>query len=113
VIAAVAMALAGCTSLKPVDMPADSLRADIRKGNLVHPGDRIEVTTNEGDRIRLTVVELKDDQIVGKQAALPVDEVAALKTREVDGGRTAVLASSTTAVAILIILALSSLTFMP
>jgi hypothetical protein len=82
-----------CTTLEPVNVPADDLQQQIRAGTLVSAGDRVRlVTTDEVvHKFRVTEVNLEQDTVQGPKAEVPIGEIVALETREVSVGRTALL----------------------
>ena len=81
-----ALMLAGCTSLQQV--PGE-LRAQIRAGELVDAGDRIAVTTVDGDRFAFEVTRITAESIAGEGVEVPIDRIAVLRTERFDAVRTA------------------------
>ena len=81
--------LAGCTSLQQVPGEPADLRAQIRAGTLVEAGDRISVTTVEGERFAFEVTAITRAAIVGEGIEVPIDRIVVLRTERLDAGRTA------------------------
>ena len=84
-----ALMLAGCTSLQQVPGEPAELRAQIRAGALVDPGDRIAVTTVDGNRYAFEVTRITAETIAGEGVEVPIDRIAALRMERFDAGRTA------------------------
>ena len=82
-----------CTTLEPVDVPADELQQQLRAGALVAAGDRVRFVTADETvhKFRITEISLEQDMVLGRKAAVPIEEIVALETREVSVGRTALL----------------------
>lgn len=82
-----------CTTIEPVDVPADELQQQLRSGTLVSPGDRVRlVTADEAvHKFRVTEVSTEDGLILGRNDRVAIDEIVAVETREVSVGRTALL----------------------
>lgn len=74
--------LTGCTTLRPLQEPGEpeTLRAHL------HRGDRVEVVTHEGQRIRFHVTEVGESTLAGIAAGsrsvdLPYGQIAQIKVR--------------------------------
>ena len=82
-----------CTTLEPVNVPADDLQQQIRAGTLVSTGDRVRLVTADEKvhKFRVTEVNLEQDTVQGRKAEVPISEIVALETRDVSVGRTALL----------------------
>lgn len=89
----IALCSVACTTLEPVDVPADELQRQLRAGTLVRAGDRVRLVTTDANvhKFRVTEVSLEQGVVLGKNAAVPIDEIVALETRDVSVGRTALL----------------------
>lgn len=99
-----------CTTLEPVDVPADELQQQLRSGVLVTAGDRVRlVTADEAvHTFRVTEINLEQDMVLGRNVEVPIKEVVALETREVSVGRTALLTGGVgIGVAVLIAIAIA------
>ena len=96
-VVVVALLSGGCTTLKPNQLPPEQLRAEIRNGSILQVGDDASIVTEDGDEHILTVTALEVDAIVGNleggaQVTIPIDDVLAVRTQQVDGARTALAA---------------------
>ncbi len=84
---------AACTTLEPVDVPADELRQQLRAGSLVNSGDRVRLVTADETvhKFKITEINLEQDKVLGRNAEVPIEEIVALETRELSVGRTSLL----------------------
>lgn len=82
-----------CTTLEPVDVPADELQEQLRNGALVAPGDRVRIVTADEavHKFRVTEISVEQDMVLGREHGVPIGEILALETREVSVGRTTLL----------------------
>ena len=81
------LAVAGCTSLRPVDVPPANLPDEIRRGGVVEPGDSVRVTTKDGRHRDMVVTSVDDEAIRGETAeggtaSIPSNDVASVEKRE-------------------------------
>ena len=88
-----AVALGGCTTFKPSQLPPDALRSGIRSGALVEAGDEVSVVTVDGTEYAFEVAAVDADEIRGRSpedglVVVPIDDVVALRKREVEPVRT-------------------------
>lgn len=93
-LVAVAMLAGGCTTMKSKELPPEALQAQIRNGSIVQAGDDVIIVTKDGNEHTLKVSAVGTDAIVGTldgdaSVTIPIDDVLALRTREVSVGRTA------------------------
>lgn len=84
-----ALMLTGCTSLQQVPGEPAELRAQIRAGALADAGDRISVTTVDGERYVFEVTAITGEAILGEGVEVPIDRIVAVRTERLDAGRTA------------------------
>lgn len=98
-VLAVLLALAGCTSLQHVAVDPEVLRDRIRAGELVHAGDRIAVTAEDGTQYAFTVAHVDADALSGDGFQVPIDRIATLRTERIDVVRTAGAAGGAVAAA--------------
>lgn len=82
-----------CTTLEPVNVPANELQDQIRSGALVTAGDRVRLVTADETvhKFRVKEISIEQDMLLGKKAAVPIDHIVALETSEVSVGRTTLL----------------------
>ena len=90
----VSLWLPACTTLEPVEMPAEELQRMILAGEIPLAGESIKVVTADGKTLQYRVTELDAENrlIHGEEVTVPVDDVVAIETREFSMGRTALLA---------------------
>lgn len=86
---------AGCSTLKPVEMPPDEVQRQISAGDLIAFGDTVKVATSDGDVTRFRVTGITDALILGDGVEVPIDEVVAVETKAFSVGKTAALAGGT------------------
>jgi hypothetical protein len=93
VFSMLALGCVGCTSLKPVDVPADELQRQLVAGELVRPGDRVRLVTADETvhKFRVTGVSPEQGMVLGRDDRVPINDIVAVETREVSVGRTALL----------------------
>lgn len=98
----VALAFAGasgCVSLQAPDLTPEELRSAIRAGELIQPGDKVNLVTSESGERELVVAEVDVDAIRGTRAGepgasadgdqivVPIDEVIGVRKRKLHVGR--------------------------
>ncbi len=92
-LVAAAMMGGGCTTMKSNQMPPEALQEQIRSGSIVLAGDEVSVVTGNGKEHTFRVSAVEPDAILGtvegESVTIPIDDVLALRTREVSVGRTA------------------------
>ena len=98
VIAILAMLVAGCTTMREMDLPPNEVQARIRAGEIARPGERISVTTAGGKEHVLVVVESDDQVIRGASARVPIDEIVSVRTEHPSIGKTAAAVGGSLAV---------------
>lgn len=98
----IVLVLGGCSTMRSVEMPPDELHRAIRAGELLTPGERVQLVTVDGTQAELTVTEIDDQSIRGKDGAVPVDDVVALRTRQVSAGKTTLLVGGAVGMGVLI-----------
>ena len=82
------LVLCGCVSVQKSDIPPESIRDQIRSGELAQPGDRVSIVTKTtGERV-FTVTEVDQEVIRGNGIEVPIDDVVAVTTLGLDVGRT-------------------------
>lgn len=93
----VAMLLSACTTLQSSQLPPEALQSGIRSGALVEPGDRVNVVTADGKERAFTVTAVDTEVIRGESSgtdvAVAIDDVIALRKREIEPVRTTFAAS--------------------
>lgn len=65
------LASCSCSTVKTVDLPPDQLHEQIASGQLVHGGDSVTITTLDGSRHDLQILEVSDDSVRGEETYVP------------------------------------------
>lgn len=91
--------LAGCTTIKPVDLPPEDLRTELRGGTVGTPGETIEVVTADGTEyvFDLVAIDQGADVVRGKDrrgqlVAVPIDDIVVVREDREDKISSALLA---------------------
>lgn len=87
----ISLLLGGCTSLQRTELEPYELHSAIRSGELLKVGDRVQLVNADGSKLKLTVEEIDDQSIIGKDNIAPIDDVVALETKEISAGKTSLL----------------------
>ncbi|MDE0420694.1 MAG: hypothetical protein OXK76_07380 [Gammaproteobacteria bacterium] len=89
------LAIAGCTSLQPIQMQDDELHSAIRSGPLVVPGNRIEVIDSDGDEHVMEVYTVDDQALrgraIGRDVEVAIDDIVSMRIRGFSALRTVLL----------------------
>jgi hypothetical protein len=96
------LAIAGCTSMKPVAMPPDQLHERISAGDIINEGDKVKIVTTDGKTHQFTVTAVNDESIVGDAIDIPITDIVTLKTKEYSGDNTAALVGGSSVILVLI-----------
>ena len=105
-LALVFLVATGCTSLKPVELAPETLQEKILSDNIINVGDWIKVVTSDGVRSEFKVTAISENHIRGKNIDIPIQDIVALETRELSGGKNLALAGGAALGWYLILLAL-------
>lgn len=91
--------LAGCTTVKPINLPPADLRAELRAGTVGTPGETMEVVTADGTEHVFEFVEVDQGAGVvrgkdrrGQPVAVPIDDIVVVREDREDKVSTALLA---------------------
>lgn len=87
-IIAFALLLGGCTSLKPVELPPEEVRSQVRSGQILQPGERVSLTTEDGTTHVFEVLEVTDRAVRGAAVEVPIDSIVSVRTTQADPART-------------------------
>jgi hypothetical protein len=101
VLALIINLVPGCTTLRPVPLEPANLRETVK------PGDRIRVTTLEGQTKEFTVEEVTRDTLKGTKDQVAVSDLTLVEKKESSPGKTAAVAVGVT-VAVLLGLVLAA-----
>lgn len=92
--------LAGCTTLKPIDLPPADLRDELRAGTVGTPGETMEVVTADGAEHAFEFVALDQDADVvrgkarhGQPVAVPIEDIVVVRERQEDRTSSRLLAA--------------------
>jgi hypothetical protein len=105
IVATLALLCSGCTTLRPTEVPPDRLQHMIAHERLFEAGDRVRLVTAEGEvyKFRVTQLDLAEGVVVGRDHAVPIEDIVAVETREVSVGKTAALVGGLAAVRVLLL----------
>ena len=89
--------LSGCTTLQPMAEDAESLRNELRSGEVVEPGDKVRVVTRDG-LSRLLIVTSLDQfflkghpegvETVDAVVSIPIDDIVFMEGKRVSAEKT-------------------------
>ena len=91
-----AVLLPACSTLKPVEMPAEDVQRMILSGEIPLAGESIKVVTRDGKTHKYRVVDVDVDSrlIRGREDTVAIDDVVAIETKKFSVGKTALVAGS-------------------
>jgi hypothetical protein len=87
----IAFILPGCTTLRPIELSQSTIQERIFSGDLLHPGDRVEITTNDGKHFEFKIMSVTDGYIKGKDIEIPIKDISLVEKRETSIGKTVAL----------------------
>jgi hypothetical protein len=96
--------LIGCTSLQTIEAPPDKLHEQIRHENLLKVGDKVKIITEDQKDYQFVVTAINQDEIRGEDVTIPIDSIAAVQTRVLSTGKTALLAGGITATILVVMI---------
>jgi hypothetical protein len=101
--------LLGCTSLHKIDISEDQLHEQIRAGEILREGDRVQIITFDKKRHEIWVTGIDEALVYGEKAvrgdrevrgqrkveresvSVAIDDIVGIKTRDFSVGKTTVL----------------------
>jgi len=83
--------LAGCTSLKSVELSPVEVQAKIAAGELIHAGDKVKLSFADGQKQEITVTAVTETHVYGEKFSVAIDQIIALEKREYSGTKTVLL----------------------
>lgn len=86
--------LSGCTSLKPIQMPAEQLQQKITTGQIILVGEKARLITADGKEYKINVIAVTDGLIIAKDVEVPIVDVVAVETRRASAGKTTALVAA-------------------
>ena len=88
--------IAGCTTMKAVEMTPDELQEQISTGQILSEGEMVNIVTADERTHEFRVSTITDKSIIGSDIDVPVEisiaDIVAIETTEFSGGKTAALA---------------------
>ena len=97
-VLAASVVASGCTTIKPIDLPPDDLRAELRNGAVGTPGETMEVVTADGAERVLEFVAVDQDADVlrgkdgrGEPVAVAIGDIVVVRERREARGGSALL----------------------
>jgi capsular polysaccharide biosynthesis protein len=81
----------GCSTVTPVEMTPEQVQKKISIG----VGDTVKIATSNGEVYNFKVTAVTNQQILGDDIEIPIEEVVAIETKEFSAGKTAALAGGT------------------
>ena len=90
--------LAGCTTLQPMADNAETLRNELRSGEVVEPGDKVRVVSRDGLSRLLIVTSLDQYSLKGHPegvetddavVTIPIDNIVFMEGKRISVGKTA------------------------
>lgn len=81
--------LIGCTSLQPVTGNPAVLQQRIASGELLKPGDDVDIVTKDGARHVFSVMSVSASTINGRHESIAIDQVVLVQKRKLNVGETA------------------------
>ena len=79
---ALIIAVAGCTTMQPIDGSPTELQHFINSGELLKPGDRVRIVTADQKTHRFAITKVEAGLIVGSNESVPVDQVMCVEKRQ-------------------------------
>lgn len=90
--------LCSCTSLKPIELPAEELQQKIIAGDIVLVGEKARLITADGNERKLHVTAVTESMIVAKDIEIPIVDIVAVETRQISAGKTTALVATGVAI---------------
>ena len=92
-LAGLTLVLSACTSFRPAAGGSEDQRDRILAGELVAPGDRVRLTTADGQThdFRVQTVDVERGALSGRRESVEIAAITALETRELSWIKTGVL----------------------
>lgn len=91
ILFAAIIALAGCTTLQPIEGAANELQGRISSGGLLEVGDRVSIVTSDDRTHEFRIRAISGGVIQGASDSVTVAEVITLQKREFSRAKTCLL----------------------
>jgi hypothetical protein len=87
--------LSGCTSLRTIQKSKSEVQEELSHGDLIHPGDKVRIITNDGKQYDLKVVSIADGGYVkGQDVNIPIKDIDLIEKRRFSIGKTSLLSGA-------------------
>ena len=83
--------IGGCTTLHPISGAPAEFQQRIADGGVLHPGDRVVITTVQGTKHKFEVRSVHDGAIYGDHDSVPLNEITMIQRLEFSVGKTVTL----------------------
>jgi hypothetical protein len=81
----------GCTTLRVIPNVPNDLSQHFGDGGVLHPGDRVIITTVAGAKSHWRIRTVRDGVIYGKHDSIPFSEIALIERRDFSAPKTTLL----------------------
>lgn len=89
-------------SMKPVDLPREEVQDQVRAGKIVRPGQHVSITTEDGRTQKFEVTKISERAVQGDGANVSINSIESVRTRRIDGTRSALAVVGAVAVVYII-----------
>jgi len=96
-----------CTTMNPVEMSPEAVQQKIVSENILVPGKRAKIVTQDGQihKIRVNRIDKELRLIEAEEETINITDIVAVETRDFSIGKTALLAAGSYTVLVLLALA--------
>jgi hypothetical protein len=84
----------GCTSLKAIQKSRSEIQEGLTRGDLVHPGDKVRIITNDGNQFDLKVVSIGNGYVKGQDVEISIKDIDLIEKRRISIGKTVLLSGA-------------------
>ena len=95
--------VSGCTTLRPIELSQSILQKRIYSGELIHPGEKVLIVTEDGKQYEFKVISIGNGFVKGKNVEIRVENIDLIEQRKVSIGKTALLLGSVFLIALIAI----------
>ena len=78
----------GCSTMKPIDMSPEEVQEKISAGEVLGVGDDVKLTTRDNAVHEFKVTSITDEQVLGDNIEIPIDDIVGIETKQFSAGRT-------------------------
>jgi hypothetical protein len=90
----IAFVLSSCTSLRTIQKSRSEIQEGLTHGDLIHPGDKVRIITNDGKQYDLKVVSIEKGYVNGQDVDIPIQDIDLIEKRRFSIGKTAILSGA-------------------